>query len=85
MLAPCLAVDARKQTRQHKVIQGWRKTSYSAVCVFSLVKCTNLDGLVGVSDESDEEAEHHVDEERDEGVEIESTEKPDYVAFVSHL
>ena len=46
---------------------------------------THLDGLVGVSDESNEQAEHHVDEERDEGVEVESAEKPHHVALVSHL
>ena len=46
---------------------------------------TNLDGLVGVSDESDEEAEHHVDEKGDEGVEVESAEEPHHVAVVSHL
>lgn len=59
--------------------------SQFSVCIFSLLKCTNLDGLVGVGDESDEEAQHHVDEERDEGVEIEPAEKPDHVALVSHL
>ena len=46
---------------------------------------TDLDGLVGVSDESDEEAEHHVDEEGDEGVEVEPAEEPHHVAPVSHL
>lgn len=46
---------------------------------------TDLDGLVGVSDESNEQAEHHVDEKGDEGVEVESAEKPHHVALVSHL
>ena len=46
---------------------------------------TDLDGLVGVSNESDEEAEHHVDEEGDEGVEVKSAEQPHHVALVSHL
>lgn len=53
--------------------------------LLSLVKCTNLNGLIGVCNESDEEAEHHVDEEQDEGVEIESAEEPHHVALVSHL
>lgn len=35
---------------------------------------SDLDGLVGVSNEGDEQAEHHVDEQRDEGVEVESAE-----------
>lgn len=34
------------------------------------------DGVVGSGDERDEERQHHVDEERDEGVEIELTEHP---------
>lgn len=46
---------------------------------------TDLDGLIGVSNESDEEAEHHVDEEGDEGVEVKSAEKPHHVAPVSYL
>lgn len=46
---------------------------------------TNLDGLIGIGDEGDEEAEHHVDEERDEGVEVESAEQPHHVALVSHV
>lgn len=46
---------------------------------------TDLDGLIGVSNHSDEQAEHHVDEEGDEGVEVKSAEKPHHVALVSHL
>lgn len=46
---------------------------------------TNLDGLVGVCDESDEQAEHHVDEEGDIRVEVDSAEEPHHVALVSHL
>ncbi len=46
---------------------------------------TDLNGLIGVSDKSDEQAEHHVDEEGDEGIEVESAEKPNHVALVSHL
>lgn len=42
---------------------------------------SNLDGLIGVSDESDEEAEHHVDEQGDERVEVESAEEPHHVAI----
>lgn len=45
---------------------------------------TDLDGLVGVGDERDEEAEHHVDEDGDEGVEVEPAEKPHRVTLVSH-
>lgn len=51
-------------------------------CVW--VNQADFDGFVGVGDESDEQAEHHVDEERDEGVEVESAEQPHHVAFVSH-
>lgn len=46
---------------------------------------TDLDGLIGVSNESDEQTEHHVDEEGDEGVEVKSAEKPHHVALLSHL
>ena len=45
----------------------------------------NLDGLIGVCYKSDEEAEHHVDEEGDEGVEVKPAEQPHHVALVSHL
>lgn len=45
---------------------------------------TDLDGLVGVGNEGDEEAEHHIDEEGDEGVEVKSAEKPHHVTLVSH-
>lgn len=44
----------------------------------------DFDGFIGVGDESDEQAEHHVDEEGDEGVKVESAEKPHHVALVSH-
>lgn len=37
---------------------------------------THLDGLVGVSDEGDEEWQHHVDEQGDEGVEVPPAEEP---------
>lgn len=40
----------------------------------------DLDGVVGSSDERDEEAQHHVDEEADEGVEVELGEEPDEAA-----
>lgn len=35
-----------------------------------------LDGLVGIRDEGDEEAEHHVDEEWYKGVEVDTAEHP---------
>lgn len=46
---------------------------------------TNLDGFVCVCDERDEQTEHHVDEKRDEGVEVEAAEQPHHVALRSHL
>lgn len=45
---------------------------------------TDLDGFVRVSDKSYEQTEHHVDEDRDEGIEVESAEEPHHVGFVSH-
>lgn len=45
---------------------------------------TDLDGLIGVGNEGDEEAEHHIDEEGDEGVQVKSAEKPHHVTLVSH-
>lgn len=44
-----------------------------------------LDGLVCVSDEGDEETEHHVDEERDEGVQIHSAEQPHHRVLLLKL
>lgn len=38
---------------------------------------TNLDGVIGTGDECDKEAQHHVDEEADEGVKVELGEEPD--------
>lgn len=45
----------------------------------------NLDGVIGISDKGDEEAEDHVDEERDEGVEVDSAEKPHQVTLLLHV
>lgn len=44
-----------------------------------------LDGLVGVSDEGDEERQHHVDEQGDEGVEVGPAEEPHHDVFVLQL
>lgn len=44
-----------------------------------------LDGFIGVCYQRDEEAEHHVDEEGDEGVEVDSAEKPHNVGFTPQL
>lgn len=44
-----------------------------------------LDGLVGVGDEGDEERQHHVDEQRDEGVEVGPAEEPHQSVFVLQL
>lgn len=43
-------------------------------------QAADLDGVVGPSDERDEEAKHHVDEEADEGVQVELGEEPDQAA-----
>ena len=40
----------------------------------------DLDGVVGACDERDEETEHHVDEQADEGVQVELREEPDQAA-----
>lgn len=44
-----------------------------------------LDGVVGVCDEGDEEREHHIDEEGDEGVEVDAAEQPHQAVFVLQL
>lgn len=44
-----------------------------------------LDGLVGVGDEGDEERQHHVDEQGDEGVEVSPAEDPHQSVFVLKL
>lgn len=44
-----------------------------------------LDGLIGVRDESDEERQHHVDEQGDEGVEVCPAEEPHQSVFVLQL
>ena len=43
------------------------------------------DGVVGSGDECDEEGQHHVDEEGDEGVEVDLTEDPHQGAAPLHL
>lgn len=70
--------ENKKQPRFNKSIQ------YRTVQIQNMCTQADLDGFVGVSDESDEQAEQHVDEKRDEGVEVESAEKPHHVAFVFH-
>ena len=45
----------------------------------------HLDGLVGAGDEGDEEAEDHVDEEADEGVQVDLAEEPHQVAVLLHF
>lgn len=53
----------------------------------SLNELTNkyLDGLIGVRDEGDEERQHHVNEQGDEGVEVRTTEEPHQRVFVLQL
>ena len=43
------------------------------------------DGVVGSGDECDEEGQHHVDEEGDDGVEVDLTEDPHQGAASLHL
>lgn len=45
----------------------------------------HLDHLVGASDEGDEERQHHVDEHRDEGVEVGPAEVPHQAVLVLEL
>ena len=45
----------------------------------------HLDGVVGVGDEGDEEAEDHVDEERNKGVEVDPAESPHQAALLLHV
>lgn len=49
------------------------------------VSWTDLDGLIRVGNDSDEQAEHHVDEEWDEGVKVKSAEQPHHVVLVPHV
>lgn len=44
-----------------------------------------LDGLVGSRDEGDEQGQHHVDEEGDEGVQVHLAEQPHQRAGLLHL
>lgn len=44
-----------------------------------------LDGLVGIGDEGNEERQHHVNEQRDEGVEVRAAEEPHQRVFVLQL
>lgn len=43
------------------------------------------DGVVGSSDECDEEGQHHVDKEGDEGVKVDLAEDPHQCAALLHL
>lgn len=45
----------------------------------------HLDGVVGVGDDCDEEAEDHVDEERHKAVEVDSAENPHEAALLLHV
>lgn len=89
--ALCHAGDAEKNTDNMRSLTDNKrhdadlKKKKKFPCTFHWLQVTNLDGLIGIGDESDEEAEHHVDEERDEGVEVDSAEQPHHVALVSHL
>lgn len=44
-----------------------------------------LDALISICDESYEKAEHHVDEERDERVEVDPAEQPHYGVLLLEL
>lgn len=44
-----------------------------------------LDGLIGVCDQGYEEAEHHVDKERDKSVQVNTTEQPHQVTLLLHV
>lgn len=46
---------------------------------------SNLDGLVGSCDEGNEQRQHHVYEEGDEGVEVDLAEQPHQRAGLLHL
>lgn len=50
-----------------------------------LVLLMMLDSLISVGDQGYEEAEHHVDKQWDEGVQIESAEQPHHGAPVPHV
>ncbi len=50
-----------------------------------MLSCTHLDGVIGVCDKGDEEAQDHESEERDEGVDIHSAEHPHQIILVSVL
>lgn len=45
----------------------------------------HLDGVVGVGDDGDEEAEDHVDEKRHKGVEVDPAESPHQAALLLHV
>lgn len=46
---------------------------------------SHLDGVVGVGDDCDEQAEDHVDEERHKGVEVNPAEDPHHAVLVLHV
>lgn len=47
--------------------------------------CPYHNGVIGPGDEGDEEGQHHVDEEGDEGVQVDLAEDPHQKAGVLHL
>ena len=49
-------------------------------CAVAPREVADLDGVIGACDERDEEAEHHVDEQADEGVQVELREEPHQAA-----
>lgn len=55
------------------------------VCDAHLLLCLGHDSVVGSGDECDEEGQHHVDEERDEGVQVDLAKDPHQRTAVLHL
>jgi len=44
-----------------------------------------LDSLVGITDDTNEQAEDHINEERDEGVQVDFAEDPHSITLLVHL
>lgn len=54
-------------------------------CYSRWTVCAYLDCFIRISNECNEETQHHIDEQTDEGVEVDPTEQPNQVTFLLHL
>ena len=58
---------------------------YFRTWLYSPGTTPHLDSLVSITDDSNEQAEHHIDEQRNEGVQVKLAENPHSITLCVHL